>query len=332
MRTFYNKFEKRFTGKLKEVFFYITYRCNLSCLHCYLGQSKNMDMDVSAFERMLRELVKLGASKITLLGGEPTLHPSLPQFIKIAHDLGVKYIRLDTNGQFNPNLLKISYLKFLDNISFSLDGIDPETHGRVRSIQNYYFVMKNIKNALSLGYNTRVTMTINSLNLFQIEEMASKLDKLGVSVLNLHLTSKNGRAKKNQWLLIKEIDWINFYNKLIFKMSKSMKYNIVIKIPKRYIKNGDFNSIELPTCEASKSSRLLITPDLKVYSCPLLLDKNKYFAQFKNGKFAYIKNYQKYLPLKLRSPACPLLMKENYSRYKKEKIIPICISHKHVIN
>lgn len=323
-------FKELFEGKLKEVFLYITDRCNLRCSHCYMPNTKNTDMPFDIFDVIMKEVVRLGASKVTLLGGEPTLHPLLPSFINTLKNLNVDYIRLDTNGQFKPELLENPDLRSLNDISFSLEGIDPKTHGAIRTMRNYYSVMDNIKKALSLNYIVRVTMTVNSLNLSQVEQIVAMLNRMGVSVLNLHLISKSGRARHNKHLLVKEEEWMEFYQQIVPNLTK---YNIRLKVPQRYTRENDRNIENIITCEAAKASRLAITPDLRVYACPLLLDRNRYFARFEDKnllKFVYTKDHQKNIILKdkIKGPICPLLMKENYKTYKKKKIIPLCISYK----
>jgi len=113
-------------------------------------------------------------------------------------------------------------------------------------------------------------------------------------------------------------------------LSKIDKYNIKIKIPKRYVEENEAGLKDIITCEAAKASRLAITPDLKVYACPLLLDRERYFACFHKDKFVYTRNYQRNLIWedKIQGPICPLLMQENYKKYQKKKIIPLCVSFK----
>lgn len=321
-----DSFELRFNKRLKEVFLYITNRCNLKCRHCYMGDAKNIDMDIDTLKNLLKKIADLGATKITFLGGEPTLHPLLPDFIEIAKDLGFDYIRLDTNGEFDPCLLDNSDFKKLSDICFSLDGVDSKTHAKIRTVKNYHSLMKNIKRAVLLGYKVRVTMTINSLNLRQIEKMATKLEKMKVSVLNIHLVSKNGRAKNNESLLVNEEEWMDYYKNILPRLTK---YKIKIKIPKRYIKESECPNYGV-TCESAKLSRILITSDFKIYSCPLLLDSDRNFAYFKKGKFYYTKNYKKNIfeYLNINGPTCPVLMKDNFDKLKSEKIIPLCVSFK----
>jgi molybdenum cofactor biosynthesis enzyme MoaA len=53
---------------------YVSYRCNLRCTHCFLGEHLNSNLTFS-----LQDLIALvdtcpqwGTEEITLLGGEPT--------------------------------------------------------------------------------------------------------------------------------------------------------------------------------------------------------------------------------------------------------------------
>lgn len=319
-------FDEQFKGRLNQIFLYITRRCNLRCVHCYMGESKVEDISKNNFDSMIKKLVELGASKATILGGEPTLHKLLPYFIRSLKKLGISYVRLDTNGQFNSELLKNHSLKLLDDICFSLDGINPETHGKIRGKRNYSYVIKNIKRAVKLGYNVRVTHTVNSLNINQIKNLISKLDKMGVGVLNLHLVTNNGRAKENKWLYVNDKKWIEFVEKNLPGVSN---YKIKLKFPRRFIFKKNLSLFkEKITCEGAKASRLSITPDLKVYACPLLLDQGRHFAYFNGNSFVYARNYQQNTLFNTKDITCPILMKENADQYKKEKIIPLCVSYK----
>ena len=87
----------------------------------------------------------MGAFKITLLGGEPTLHPFFLKFIQIAKEQGVKNIRVDTNGSFQTKILENPIFQLANEISFSLEGADKKTHCAVRPASNYRLLLLNIK-------------------------------------------------------------------------------------------------------------------------------------------------------------------------------------------
>lgn len=76
----------------------------------------------------------MGASKLTLLGGEPTLYDNkrLLEIIKYSKKIGYKYIKIDTNGIFNKNILYKPDFHLLNEISFSLDGPSPSVNDKVR--------------------------------------------------------------------------------------------------------------------------------------------------------------------------------------------------------
>lgn len=86
------------------LYFDITYRCNLNCKICYnhkLMKDNNHDMHPSYFREVLSRLPKR-KYLLRLLGGEPTLHPKLNEFIEIANDFG-HTITIGTNGNLFAN-------------------------------------------------------------------------------------------------------------------------------------------------------------------------------------------------------------------------------------
>ncbi|MCG2690093.1 hypothetical protein L6252_02320 [Candidatus Parcubacteria bacterium] len=49
-----NSFFTQFNGNLKEIFAYITLRCNMQCPYCYLGKAKGEDMPLKEYKGMLQ--------------------------------------------------------------------------------------------------------------------------------------------------------------------------------------------------------------------------------------------------------------------------------------
>ena len=66
-----------FDNKVKQVFVYITSRCQLRCRQCLykpLLCNESTDIDFYTLVDLLKEFYKYGAYKISFLGGEPTLY------------------------------------------------------------------------------------------------------------------------------------------------------------------------------------------------------------------------------------------------------------------
>lgn len=67
----------------ESLFIDITNRCNMSCNFCYNPNRSQADMSLEYFKKICSDLPFPVAMKIG--GGEPTLHPQLPDFIRTAH-------------------------------------------------------------------------------------------------------------------------------------------------------------------------------------------------------------------------------------------------------
>ena len=103
--------------------------CNLRCVFCDLWD-KPQNMPLPKVLELLTEARQIGTRTLVLTGGEPLLHPQLPQIIAAARSQG-----MDVNLTSNGTLLDRHYDRLvqagLQSISFSLDGL-PETHDRLR--------------------------------------------------------------------------------------------------------------------------------------------------------------------------------------------------------
>jgi len=67
-----------------------TYKCNMACANCYLGQMLNnpkfLDVDIKKFEQAISKLPK--RCDIRFIGAEPTMNENLFDMIKIVRKLG----------------------------------------------------------------------------------------------------------------------------------------------------------------------------------------------------------------------------------------------------
>ena len=116
----------------------ITERCNMGCPICFASATAQTGehMSMATFASMLENIVAAGGPyPLQLSGGEPTVHPLLPEFIALAKDYGFKHVQVNTNG------LRIAqqdgYLETLrdagvDLIYLQCDGVSDETYRRIR--------------------------------------------------------------------------------------------------------------------------------------------------------------------------------------------------------
>ena len=110
----------------------ITSGCNLDCPICYTVNKNEHAHHLSAedlkkiLEHLLADHEELDIINFT--GGEPTLHPQLPEFLELCREAGIQRLTISTNGL---KLLDEGYVKRLAaldaRIVLSLDTFRPET-------------------------------------------------------------------------------------------------------------------------------------------------------------------------------------------------------------
>src|SRR3979409_2251994 len=82
-------------------------RCNLSCTYCNEFDDFSKPVPTGVMLRRIDRLAELGASVITISGGEPLLHPELDQLIQRIRSRG-SIATLITNGYLlTPERIKL---------------------------------------------------------------------------------------------------------------------------------------------------------------------------------------------------------------------------------
>lgn len=104
--------------------YYITISCNLNCMSCSTfsplikgkGSFVSLDYIKEDFKKMY-QITENGKRiwELSLMGGEPLMHPEINEIIKYFGDLGIK-LRLVTNGILIPSMKEpfFEYLKKYD--------------------------------------------------------------------------------------------------------------------------------------------------------------------------------------------------------------------------
>jgi MoaA/NifB/PqqE/SkfB family radical SAM enzyme len=132
--------------------FEITYRCNLSCEHCYLlhrvtGDQPEID-EATAIE-VIDELDALGCIDITFTGGEPTLHRSLPTLLEHAKQRHF-YTVLKTNGMTMTRRNAERYAESpAHETHLSIYGATAEVHDRMTTVPGSF--EKSLQGIRELG-------------------------------------------------------------------------------------------------------------------------------------------------------------------------------------
>lgn len=340
------QFRNYFRG-LKQVFLYVINECNLNCPQCIYKPNNhfnigNKEIDYEVAIALISDFYELGARKLTLLGGEPTLYGKyqnkpymLADLIAEAKKIGYEYVRIDTNGTFSPMLLESKKFKQIDEISFSMDGYNEDSCDLIRGKGVFSVEVENIKRAVKLGYKVDITCCVyqelleqNQNGEYLMEQLIYLASDLGVKRVNYHALIKDG-TPIDLWssdLEVNPADWVKAYNKISQKINRG-EYPISVRIPKSFITQEEFykNPAYYGFCPAKLGERVLVHPDGIIRICSGLLGTAYGVADYFDGKICWNnRKTNELIEHELdKCTWCTNRSKKSYGTY-----VPLCFSFK----
>lgn len=161
----------------------LTSICNMSCVYCVapgtihqpsLKKPIQMDAYINIIARLHHQLQ---LKTIRLTGGEPLLFKELPGLIKGITDLGIRDIKLTTNGLKLVSMLDELHQAGLRSINISIDALDPTVFKNITRVHEIRSVLDAIDAATAMGMevklNTVVLKGINDHQIIPLLEYAS---------------------------------------------------------------------------------------------------------------------------------------------------------------
>src|SRR6516165_8964172 len=153
-------------GSARKALVQIDERCNLHCAHCFVSATKTgQSMPYDAITSLLiPRLAECRVERVTLTGGEPTIHP---RFMDIVHALRTAGMQVGICT--NATMLSSAQISELAgtggvHVNVSLDGFRPESHGRFRGDRGSFAVtVATVRKLAGAGLLQGLLCTPNSL-------------------------------------------------------------------------------------------------------------------------------------------------------------------------
>ena len=182
---------------LRYLMMEVTDRCNLRCLHCYLGDAGSSDLDWDKARRVADDFDEIGGLRLLVTGGEPLLYPRFQDLNEAVKGRSYRAV-LITNGTLMD---RVDYTELnFQEIQFSVDGLEAG-HDYLRGEGAFRLVMEGVEEALAAGLDVSVATVIYARNLDQLEGLGNRLRDMGVSSWTLEFPVPEGRMGENRELM-----------------------------------------------------------------------------------------------------------------------------------
>jgi radical SAM protein with 4Fe4S-binding SPASM domain len=272
-----------------DIYWYLTFRCNLACTHCSVLSSPYVDTsaDLKTAECLdvVEQLVEMDLGMAMLSGGEVLIRPDALTIIRALGDKGI-LVGVETNG------IKIGEKPFIElalemqsrnllNITISLDGGTAETHSVLRGPGSFERTVRGMRQLHQHGVKFDIQCVLNRNNYKTIPALYDLAVELEPEKLHWSPLNSSGRGKE----LIKKIglgysetveilDLID-QNKGRFSGINTVKYPPAMIPPNHMLKV--FQGQDLGCCNSCKFPLLGILPNGDINVCGVTRENSTLF-------------------------------------------------------
>jgi MoaA/NifB/PqqE/SkfB family radical SAM enzyme len=182
-------------------------------------------MNSEQINRIIDEVIALGAYEICLTGGEALLHKDFENFVNRIKKNNVR-ASVITNGCFVEKNLHI--IKMLDLVTVSLDG-NEEDNDYMRGRGTYRMVIKALELIRETGVPCSIKVTLNRYNLNSFSHILDVAEKYGFMVSFGSLVeqiAEDSRDKLPSEELPDDVDYRNAVHRIL-DLQKKEKHKIL---------------------------------------------------------------------------------------------------------
>ena len=206
----------------------ITSRCNLNCKYCYhFDSDADVDDELPLHEWLLffKELKKNSVLSVTIQGGEPFIRKDLKEILAGIVNNDMRFSILSNGTMLNDDIASyIASTKRCRFVQISIDGSAPEIHDKCRGEGSFSKSIKSIQILKKYKIPISVRVTINKLNVYDIENITKYLIKsINLKGFSINSASYLGRCKSPENNIQLSIEERSFVMKKLLDLNK--KYN-----------------------------------------------------------------------------------------------------------
>lgn len=261
--------------KARSIDLYITSFCNRRCSYCFLTDEfllSRQNMALGTVDDIIKWAVKGTIEEVTLLGGEPALHPDFDQ-IALAISLAGLRLRTVTNG--SPRFQRMLRTRpgvaaAFSRVAVSLDAPTAEQFDALRGRYAFRDALATINQLGELGMAFDINFTVLKSTVGSVRDMLGFAEELGARRINMHWFSLVGRgAEHARDEVVPAAQWREVLSIAQGYRPRRSGFLIDCELGFGYGLPGE----DAGMCAVRDMSNLQFMPDGTVFSCGMLIDR-----------------------------------------------------------
>jgi Fe-coproporphyrin III synthase len=196
----------------RHVTVFVNWACNLVCRECWmygdsaaestwLQEVKRDNISVGLWTKIVDELKAAEAESpdtiyLTIMGGEPLMHPDLVELVRVAKTrLPGCNLDMSTNATLLPRHADALVEAGIDDVYISVDGPTPEVNDPIRGRKSYDRAMAGLAALQAAGRHAgrmpkiALNFTVTGMNYTYLPDMVRLSERLGLDEFTVDLAS-----------------------------------------------------------------------------------------------------------------------------------------------
>ncbi len=170
-----------------SVTFELTRRCNLRCIHCYLGPQESQleaasgEMDTAQVKGVIDEIVAAGCLYLLLTGGDPMMRKDFGEIYRYAREQGL-IVTVFCDGMLVDDAIIDLFREFPPHmVEISIYGASESTYETVTRVKgSFKRCLDGIHRLLDAGIQVGLKTILMTVNVHEIEAMREMADGMDV--------------------------------------------------------------------------------------------------------------------------------------------------------
>jgi radical SAM protein with 4Fe4S-binding SPASM domain len=165
----------------------LTSRCNLKCVHCYLGpqeeqwKKRSQEMSTDKVFSVIDEIVAAGTLYLLITGGDPMVHRDFKKVYRYAREQGLLVTIFCDGILVNDDIIELFKELPPYVVEISLYGATAEVYEAVTRVKGSYAkAIKGIKRLLDNGVKVSLKTVLMTVNQHEVVAMRTIADSFGV--------------------------------------------------------------------------------------------------------------------------------------------------------